>query len=56
MTSLTSMIKQVCLNILLNMYLLKIQVYNQLFHQTFFTTKLTQISSLKMVLSQVYIL
>ena len=39
----------------LNIYLLKIEVYNQLFHQKLFTTKITQISSSKIVLSQLYI-
>ena len=42
-------------NKVLNIYLLKVKVYDQLFHGKLFTTKSTQISSSKIVLSQVYI-
>ena len=40
---------------MLNIYLLKVKVYDQLFHQKLFTTKSTQIPLSKIVLSQVYI-
>ena len=40
---------------LLNIYLLKIEIYKQVFQQKLFTANIFQISSSKIVLSQVFI-